>query len=329
MRCGLIGRTLGHSFSKQLHEGLGRYSYDLIEIPPEQLEATLRSGEYDGLNVTIPYKETVIPLLDELSPRARATGAVNTVVRRGDRLWGDNTDFGGLEALIRRMGLELQGRTVLIAGTGGTSKTAAAVAEALGAAEVLRLSRSSKPGVLTYEEAYEIRSHAQILINTTPVGMYPQVDASPVDLDRLPRLEGVVDVVYNPLSTRLVLEARKRGTPAENGLYMLVAQAMLAAGDFTGDPPGQDGALLKDIQHGIDRHGVRIRRHGGGLVAPALGQHAGVKAAGLHGLVQRPHRAAHYLFILPRCLIHDRGGSIGGTASVYQPVHKFLGHPRA
>ena len=234
MRCGLLGETLGHSFSKEIHEKLGRYEYELMEVPPEQLDAFLTARDFDGINVTIPYKQAVIPYLDGMSDRASAIGAVNTIVNRGGRLWGDNTDFGGLESLIRRMGLDLRGKTVLIAGTGGTSRTAAAAAEALGAAHILKMSRSGRGGALTYAEAYETHGDAEILIHTTPSGMFPDVDGCAVDLKRLPRLEGVVDVVYNPLTTRLVREARAKGIPAENGLYMLAAQAVLAAEDFTG-----------------------------------------------------------------------------------------------
>ena len=234
MRCGLIGEKLGHSFSKEIHEMLGRYSYELIELPPEALEDFLRRRDFDGVNVTIPYKRSVIPYLDELSPRARAIGAVNTICNRGGRLYGDNTDFAGLEALLRRMGLEVQGKTVLIAGTGGTSRTAAAVARALGAGQFFCLSRSGRGGAMTYETAYAAQSGAEILINTTPAGMFPDTEGIAVDLDRLPRLEGVADVVYNPLTTRLVREARARGIRAENGLYMLCAQAVYAAEQFTG-----------------------------------------------------------------------------------------------
>ena len=240
MRCGLIGETLGHSFSREIHEMLGRYPYELIELPPDQLGAFLRARAFDGVNVTIPYKQAVIPYLDALSPRARAIGAVNTICVRDGKLFGDNTDFGGLEALIRRMGLDLHGKTVLIAGTGGTSRTASAVAEAMGAARIVRLSRSGRGGALTYEEAYAAHADAEILIHTTPAGMFPDVDGIAVDLPRLPKLEGVVDVVYNPLTTRLVREARARGIPAENGLYMLAAQAVLAAEAFTGERFGPE-----------------------------------------------------------------------------------------
>jgi shikimate dehydrogenase len=235
MRCGLLGEHLGHSFSKEIHGKLGRYDYELIEVAPEDLDAFLTARDFDGINVTIPYKQAVIPYLAGMSERAAAIGAVNTVVNRGGALWGDNTDFGGLEALIRRMGLDLRGKTVLIAGTGGTSKTAMAVAAALGAANCVRMSRSGRDGAVTYEAAYAAHGGAEILIHTTPAGMYPDVGGCAVDIDRLPQLEGVVDVVYNPLTTRLVRQARARGVKAENGLYMLAAQAVLAAEQFTGE----------------------------------------------------------------------------------------------
>ena len=245
MKYGLIGEKLGHSFSKEIHEKLGRYSYELLELAPDEVEDWMRARDFAGFNVTIPYKQTVIPFLDEITERARAIGAVNTVVNRKGKLLGDNTDFGGMEALIRRMGLDLNGKKVLIAGTGGTSKTAAAVAEKLGAGEILRLSRSEKDGSISYEQAYREHGDARILIHTTPAGMYPKSDGIAVNLENLPCLEGLVDVVYNPLTTRLVREARERGIKAENGLYMLVAQAVLAAEDFTGESFGDE--VIEDI----------------------------------------------------------------------------------
>ena len=242
MRCGLLGEKLGHSFSREIHGKLGLYGYDMFEVPAGELDAFMRARDFDGINVTIPYKQAVTPYLDGMSPRAEAVGAVNTVVNRNGKLWGDNTDFGGLEALIRRMGLDLKGKTVLIAGSGGTSLTAAAVAESLGAGHAVRMSRSGRNGAVTYEEAYGSYGDAEILINTTPAGMWPDTDGCPVDLDRLPSLAGVVDCVYNPLTTRLVLDARARGIKAENGLFMLTAQAVLAAGDFTGETFGEETA---------------------------------------------------------------------------------------
>ena len=234
MTCGLIGRRLGHSYSPQIHRALADYDYKLWELEPEELETFFRRQDFTGVNVTIPYKQAVIPLLDELSETARAIGAVNTVVRRGGTLCGDNTDFAGMAALIHRIMLSLEGKKVLILGTGGTSKTAVAVARSLGAAEVYRLSRSGRDGALTYEEAARLHADADVLINTTPGGMYPAVEGCPVALDAFPNLSGVVDAVYNPLRTNLVLQARSRGIPAEGGLYMLAAQASYASALFRG-----------------------------------------------------------------------------------------------
>lgn len=234
MTCGLIGRRLGHSYSPQIHRALADYDYKLWELEPEELETFFRRQDFTGVNVTIPYKQAVIPLLDELSEAARAIGAVNTVVRRGGKLYGDNTDSAGMAALIRRIMLSLEGKKVLILGTGGTSKTAVAVARSLGAAEVYRLSRSGRDGALTYEDAARLHADADVLINTTPGGMYPAVEGCPVALDAFPNLSGVVDAVYNPLRTNLVLQARSRGIPAEGGLYMLAAQASYASALFRG-----------------------------------------------------------------------------------------------
>ena len=234
MKCGLIGRKLGHSYSCQIHHAIADYSYDLWELEPEQLAPFLQKGDFAGVNVTIPYKQQVIPYLDDLSDTARAIGAVNTIVNRSGRLYGDNTDLAGMIALIRRLGLELHGKKVLILGPGGTSKTARAAAQQLGAAEVYRLSRSGREDAVTYEEARRLHGDAAVLINTTPCGMYPAVEDCPLDPADFPRLEGVVDAVYNPLRTNLVLAARERGIPAQGGLYMLAAQAVYAGALFRG-----------------------------------------------------------------------------------------------
>ena len=234
MNCGLIGYPLGHSYSPQIHRALADYDYHLWPLKPEELEAFLVKRDFAGINVTIPYKERVIPYLDQLSDTARAIGAVNTVVNRDGKLYGDNTDLAGMLALIRRMGLALEGKKVLILGTGGTSKTARAAASQLGAAEVYRVSRSGRDGAVTYRQAEEEHRDAACIINTTPCGMYPDLDGCPVELDGFPCLEGVVDVIYNPLRSELVLGARKRGIPAEGGLYMLAAQAAYASALFRG-----------------------------------------------------------------------------------------------
>ena len=242
MEYGLIGEKLPHSFSKEIHEKLAGYDYQLKELTPAQLPAFLEKRDFKGINVTIPYKQTVIPYLDELDDKAAAIGAVNTIVNRAGKLYGYNTDYDGMVALIRHAGLSLEGKTVLILGTGGTSKTAMAVAKDLGAASVQRVSRTVKEGAISYEEAQ--RLPVQILINTTPSGMYPNLDGQPMDLSRFGWLEGVLDAVYNPLRTRLVLQARDNGARAQSGLYMLVAQAAAACELFVGESLPQ-GALSR------------------------------------------------------------------------------------
>ena len=231
MEYGLLGEKLGHSFSPQLHNALAGYDYRLYPTPPEAVEELFRRREFKGLNVTIPYKQTVIPLCDEVDPRAAAIGAVNTVVNRDGRLTGYNTDIDGLIYLARRTGVEMAGKKVVILGSGGTSRTAQAAARELGAAQIVVVSRHG-------EDNYENLSRhadAQVLINTTPVGMYPNCGASPVFLEIFPRLEGVLDVVYNPLRTALLMEAEAREIPCSCGLPMLVAQARRAAELFTGE----------------------------------------------------------------------------------------------
>ena len=230
---GLIGEHLPHSFSKTIHEKIGDYSYELIELRPEELDSYMRRAAFKGINVTIPYKQAVIPYLDEISEQARAIGAVNTVVNRGGKLYGYNTDYFGMKALFGHAGIDPAGKKALILGTGGTSRTAFAVLKDLGASEVYRVSRSGRDGAITYEEAMQDHADAQILVNTTPCGMYPDLDGCPADLSCFPDLAGVIDAVYNPLRTTLVLEAQKRGIPAEGGLYMLVVQAVYAAELFT------------------------------------------------------------------------------------------------
>lgn len=232
MKYGLIGEHLGHSFSKLIHSELADYEYELREIAREDVEAFISERDFLGINVTIPYKETVIPYLDYIDEAARKIGAVNTVVNRDGKLYGYNTDFYGMTALIERAGIEPNGKKAVILGTGGTSKTARAVLEALGAAKILVVSRRCGEGVITYDELYSSHADAEIIVNTTPVGMYPRAGISAVDISKFDRLVGVVDAVYNPLSTRLVVEARERGIRAVGGLYMLVAQARRASEIF-------------------------------------------------------------------------------------------------
>ena len=229
MTFGCIGEKLSHSFSKEIHENITPDRYELLELSADALKPFIEARAFEGINVTIPYKERVIPLLDELDPLARKIGAVNTIVNRGGRLIGYNTDFYGLCDLIRHAGISLSGKKVAILGTGGTSKTACAVAEHLGARQIVLVSRTAHANTIDYGMLYEKHTDIEVLINTTPVGMYPNIDEAPVSLDSFTKLSGVIDAVYNPLRTRLVLAARQRGITAEGGLYMLIAQAMHAA----------------------------------------------------------------------------------------------------
>lgn len=231
MKCGLLGQKLGHSFSPQIHSHLGEYAYDLYEKEPEELENFLRNGDFDGLNVTIPYKKSVIPYLDEVSAVAARLGAVNTVVRRGGKLIGHNTDYFGFRTLVTQSGLSPAGKKCLVLGSGGASTVAVAVLQELGA-HVIVISRSGE----NHYGNLARHSDAAIIVNTTPVGMYPHNGNTPLDLGLFPHLEGVLDLIYNPLKTQLLLDAEARGLPAFNGLWMLVAQAKEAAEWFTGSP---------------------------------------------------------------------------------------------
>lgn len=238
---GCIGKKLTHSFSKDIHSRLADYEYELIELGEEEIEPFFEKKDFEAVNVTIPYKETVIPYLDSVSDIARRIGAVNTVVNRGGKLFGYNTDYYGMKALIGRVGLDLRGKKVLVLGTGGTSKTARVVASDMGASEILTVSRRKADEHITYDEATSLHSDAHIIINTTPSGMYPAVQAVPIDITPFTSLEGVIDAVYNPLSTNLVLDAKARGIKAEGGLFMLVMQAVAAVEKFL------DTELEKDI----------------------------------------------------------------------------------
>ncbi len=228
MKCGLLGQKLGHSYSPQIHSHLGEYSYALFEKEPEELAVFLRNGDFTGLNVTIPYKKEVIPYLDELSPRAEKLGAVNTIVRRDGKLIGHNTDYFGFETMVKSSGLTVSGKKVLVLGSGGASNTAVAVLKEMGA-RVVVISRS---GENNYSNLDWHRDTA-VIVNTTPVGMYPENGVAPVDLSVFPALEGVLDVVYNPARTALLLQAEEQGLVAQNGLLMLVAQAKESAEWFT------------------------------------------------------------------------------------------------
>ena len=224
MKCGLLGRKLGHSYSPQIHAHLGEYPYTLFEKEPEEIEVFLKTGDFTGINVTVPYKKTVIPYLDELTEVAQKMGAVNTIVRRNGKLIGHNTDPFGFLTMLEDSGLTVAGKKVLVLGSGGASNTAVAVLKELGA-QVVIVSRS---GENNYENLH-LHQDARVIVNCTPVGMYPNVGVSPIALDLFPQLEGVLDMIYNPARTKLLLDAESRGLVAVNGLLMLVAQAKESA----------------------------------------------------------------------------------------------------
>ena len=231
---GLIGAKLGHSYSKIIHEQLAGYRYELIPLPTEaEARAFMEKRAFAAINVTIPYKQLVIPYCDVLDPKAKAIGAVNTVVNRDGKLYGYNTDYLGFSYLAKVHGVDFADKTVLILGTGGTHSTVEAVCRDNGAKTILSASRTGKFGALTYNEAMR-RRDVQIIVNTTPCGMFPNVGQCMLDPTAFPQLEAVLDVVYNPFHTELLLRAEEHGIKAVGGFEMLVAQAVYAAQHFTG-----------------------------------------------------------------------------------------------
>ncbi|MBR2080311.1 MAG: shikimate kinase [Oscillospiraceae bacterium] len=222
---GLLGRTLGHSWSPQIHSVLGSSPYDLCEVEPEALEGFLRGTDADGLNVTIPYKKAVLPFCTRLSDVAKESGSVNTLVREGDGWFGTNTDFDGFLYTVRKSGVSVMEKKALVFGSGGVSGTICHALKTLGAASVTVISRSGEDNY----ENLDRHADAQVLVNCTPVGMYPKVGEAVVSLDRFPRCECVFDLIYNPTKTALLLDAEARGIPFSDGLPMLVAQAVRAS----------------------------------------------------------------------------------------------------
>lgn len=246
MQCGLLGGKLGHSYSPQIHGQLASYDYALYERAPEELRDFLENEPFSGLNVTIPYKKAVIAYCSKLSPQAAKLGSVNTIVREADgSLSGYNTDYFGFQSMLTRTGLSLAGKKALVLGSGGASVTAVAVLEEVGA-EVIVISRN---GENNYDNL-ERHADAALIVNATPVGMYPNVGKAALSLDGFPKLEGVLDMVYNPARTALLLDAENRGLVAENGLWMLVAQAKQAAELFTKTviPNDKIGAIHRKLK---------------------------------------------------------------------------------
>lgn len=229
MEYGCIGKKLSHSFSKIIHEKIGLYNYELFEIEESKLEAFLIKKDFRAINVTIPYKEKVIPYLDFISEEAKNIGAVNTVVNKNGKLFGYNTDFLGVKSLIQKNNIDVFNKKVVILGSGGTSKTAKAVFKHLGAKELLVVSRTARDNCISYEDCKEFHNDAQIIVNTTPVGMFPNIFEMPISAEEFKYVEAIVDVVYNPIKTSFVLNGIENEIKSVGGLYMLVAQAFYAA----------------------------------------------------------------------------------------------------
>lgn len=243
---GLLGRTLRHSYSPQIHALLGDYEYRLFEVEPQDLEAFLKKREFGGINVTIPYKKDVLPYLSGISDNAKRIGAVNTIIVKEDGgLYGDNTDYDGFLCLVQKSGFQVKGKKALVLGTGGASLPISAVLSDLGAREVVFISRS---GENNYQNLSR-HADADLIVNTTPVGMYPNNLKAPLSLSEFPNLSGVLDIVYNPQKTKLILDAERLGIPAYSGLLMLVAQGKRAAELFLGHdiPDSETDRIFKKL----------------------------------------------------------------------------------
>ena len=249
MKYGLIGERLGHSFSKEIHESINNYTYELCEVSRDDFDSFMEKRDFKAINVTIPYKEKVIPYLESIDDAADKIGAVNTIVNKDGKLYGYNTDFLGLRDLIIVNDIDVSNKKVLILGTGGTSKTASVVVKSLNALDVYFVSRVSSDKACSYEECYEKHKDAEIIINTTPCGMYPNNDDTILDISRFKKVEAVIDVIYNPLKSSIVREAINLGIKAVNGLYMLVAQAVYASGIFM--DTSYDKKIISEIYNKI------------------------------------------------------------------------------
>ena len=309
MRCGLLGQTLAHSHSPLLHSLLGDYAYTLFEKAPDQVEDFLKNGSWDGLNVTIPYKKTAYALCDSLSPIARETGNVNTLLRRRDgSIFGDNTDAFGFRYLLEKAGVPVAGKRALVLGAGGAGGTACAVLRQMGAA-VTVLSRTEKPddfygknnGILysTYRHISQYKD-AQIIVNATPVGMYPHNGEAAVDLEIFPNLCLVADLIYNPARTALLLQAEDLGIPCSGGLSMLAAQAAASAALFLGE--AMDISKISQVEGVLRRHRHQSRR-----ILPHQHRHSRCPAGGgspcRGGAYLRPGKAG----TLPPHFLHRHG----------------------
>ncbi len=248
-RYGLIGEKLGHSYSKLIHEQLADYTYDLIPLSKEEFAPFMEKHDFSAINVTIPYKQDVIPYLDEISDSAKAIGAVNCIVNKNGILCGHNTDYAGFLYTLKNNNIRVTGEKVLVLGNGGAAKAVVAALLSLQPKELITVKYKEEPGVITYEQAAGMHADASLIVNTSPVGMYPNVDASPMDIAPYKALKAVVDIIYNPTTTKLLAQAKERGITAVNGLKMLVAQAKYAVELFldTEMPDEQIEEVMKKL----------------------------------------------------------------------------------
>ena len=234
MKYGLIGEHLGHSFSKQIQtriaeiENVKDYDYQLVELDKEEFKEFMEKKDFKGINVTIPYKKDVIPYLDEMDESAKAIGAVNTIINVDGKLKGYNTDFGGFLYMVKAHNVHMEGKKVLIIGNGGACAAVKAVCKHENAKDIVIVSRSANRGAISYNEMYTSHLDADIVVNTSPVGMFPNIVNAPIDVSWFHKLECVLDVVYNPILTRLCFEAQEADIKRVIGLEMLIAQAKYA-----------------------------------------------------------------------------------------------------
>lgn len=232
MDYGLIGEKLGHSFSKIIHEKLASYVYELVPLTYDEFTRFMTNKDFLGINVTIPYKSAVIPYLDEMDDKAREIGAVNTIVQRNHKLIGYNTDYYGFLYTIEQNKIRIENQKVVVLGTGGAAKSVIEVLKTLKAKDIITVKNTATNGAITYDDCFKYHQDATVVINTSPIGMYPNIENTPMDLKNLSKLKAVVDLIYNPTKTKLLLQGEELGLTSVNGLEMLVAQAVFAAEYF-------------------------------------------------------------------------------------------------
>ena len=247
MKFGLLGRTLGHSFSPRIHNALGNTNYELFEREPSQLQEFFANPELQGINITFPYKVNALEACDVVDPRAERIGCVNTMVRKDGKWHGYNTDYDGFVFTLKHAGIDVSSKECIILGDGASSATVHVALEDLGAKSITHLSRKTAP---LYTDAPNYYETTQIIINCTPIGMYPHNPASLIDIMQFSKLEGVVDLIYNPRRTILLLQAEMMDVPHCDGLPFLVAQGVEAANHFQGESFGtkEIEQILRDMR---------------------------------------------------------------------------------